>query len=612
MTNNETNNKNNNDNNEINQIMTTAINDSRSHRRTSSNAAQAFQESNGPSIADLTGGFGYFQLFLAVLVFIRYCSLALMTSSGPLLAPEVEFKCLIPDQLRDLIELPQNETLDHFLLNKCEIPLKNSESNHSYKCQQFWFNKTISGTTMTDSLELVCDRAYLKSTFQSAISLGVVLACILSGPISDQHGRLFVIRLCFLWSLLWGCVSYFANNFQLYSLARACVTFGDSSLVGSLSLVMIELIPAQSRGMILILVYTGWSMGVMFMPFICDYLMNYKLATLFTIIIHLVTCVPLILVEESVRWSMVMGNFNSAKSELKRIHRWNGISPNNFEQAFTEAQNMYMTISDQSELANGGDTREEAQKFSENRCRYIFDGLKNFFKGIWDSYKRIGEFFQSWKLALTTLVIIWISINGELFYMLFVLINSDVGEAKLANYIIGFGMELLATLVGILMTSYMSRRLSVLTTMIFISFTCLTLSFTYKMTLVSVIVMNLAKLAISNLTSLSWVLANESFPTTLRQTGSGITGSIGSFGAVAAPFVRTELTKMFGFGSVMFTLGIIVFLSAWISLLIKETKDTELPDNLAQMNEIEIDNSERNDTNNHIQPNSSTYRNAMS
>lgn len=181
--------------------------------------------------------------------------------------------------------------------------------------------------------------------------------------------------------------------------------------------------------------------------------------------------------------------------------------------------------------------------------------------------------------------------------MLFILINSDVGEAKLANYIIGFAMEDLATLVGIFMTSYISRRSSILTTMMFIPFNCIILSWTYEMTVMSLIIMDLGKLAISNLTSLSWVLANESFPTTLRQTGSGITGSISSFGAVIAPFVRTELINKFGFGSVVFTLGIIAFFSSWISFLVKETKDT-----LAQMTELAVENDTPTSIENGVHP----------
>lgn len=101
---------------------------------------------------------------------------------------------------------------------------------------------------------------------------------------------------------------------------------------------------------------------------------------------------------------MVMGKFNSARSELKPIQRQIGKYPEDFDQVFPEAKESYKTNIDQSRTSDG------TQEYKMHDGIYVFDKFKNLFKAIWVSYRRIAEFFQSWELDLTTIVVMWISI----------------------------------------------------------------------------------------------------------------------------------------------------------------------------------------------------------
>lgn len=526
-----------------------------------------------PTLAEISGGYGFYPISVTIICFIRYVCLAMMTNSGSLLAPDLEYSCLVPKDLESQIVHLPNETLSETLKNKCSLKLTNGLE---YKCVRWSFNTSSTGSTLTDSLSLVCDSNWYRSAFQSAVSLGVVAAALVWGPLSDELGRLFSIRVCFIWSLFWGLTSYFAENFSLYALARAFCTIGDIGLVSSMSLVAIELVSDRLRGVTLIIVYTGWSLGVMIMPWITDYFRDYKYVTLFTVFCHVLTLPFVIYVGESVRWMMTDGRFVEAKRELERIRAWNlkvkSNNKENFNQEFDHFKLKYQAMANN---RSSGKLDQVAKTRLPSPMRIL--------RTLIGSYSHFGEFFQSKSLAVSASSIIWISFNAELFYMLFVMINSDIGGDLKTNYAMGFLMELVATFIGLFMTTYISRRLSLASTIAAISGSCFLLAFMYHDPKLSMYIMNFAKIAISNLTSLVWVTSNEIFPTNLRQTGNGLTGALGSMGAVVAPFVRTELIDMIGMKSVMLILVVTSTSAGLVTFILRETKDRDLPDSLEEM-----------------------------
>lgn len=538
-----------------------------------------------PTFAAISGGFGFYPMTLTIICFVRYVCLAMMTNSGPLLAPDLKFYCRltnVDEYGKTRLAIPVGITQNSYLENKCSVNLTDGSQ---YKCQSWYFDTNYTGITLTDSLALVCDKNWYRSAFQSAISLGVVVAALIFGPISDGHGRLFVLRVCFVWSLIWGSISCLGSSFSLYALARACCSIGDIGLATSLSLVIIELVDGKLRGIILISVYTGWSLGVMIMPWITEYFLDYKLVTMFTVVCHLTTGPFLLIVGESSRWLMASGNIEEAKRELKRIRSLNRIPvsrDSQFEQDFELLKVKYR------EMARRRGSVEIELAPDDIRVKSRKTSLVAVLRTLYGSYSQFGKLFQSRQLAISTLSIVWIAFNGELFYMLFVMINSDIGQSLKANYAIGFLMELAATFVGILMTSYISRRLSLFSTITTISISCLLLACAHSNENLSVYLLNFAKIAISNLTSLVWVTSNEIFPTELRQTGYGITGALGSLGAVAAPFIRTELVNAIGMTSVMLILTCVSGLAASATLCLRETKDMELPDSLDDMENRDV------------------------
>lgn len=156
------------------------------------------------TIASIIGEFGVYQLSVVLLTFIRFIDVAMMTNTGPLIAPTIDLWCQVSNETSALIAKPDNTTLQDYLKNRCTIELTNGRP--PVKCDSWIYNTTEHGRTLTDTFDLVCDDNWLKSLFQSTISVGVVVAAVIWGSFSDRHGRNFAVRVCFLLSLLTGLI----------------------------------------------------------------------------------------------------------------------------------------------------------------------------------------------------------------------------------------------------------------------------------------------------------------------------------------------------------------------------------------------------------------------
>lgn len=533
------------------------------------------------TIADIIGEFGWYQFSLASITFIRYVCVALMTNAGPLFAPSVQFWCKLPDELdnnkswNNLIVKPENISKDDFLANKCQMDLRNGSS---FECTQYIYNRTEYGVTLTDSFNLVCQRDWLRSVFQSTISFGVVFASIAWGSFSDKHGRSFAVHVSFVGALLSGLISYFADSMLLFTISRSICSFCELGLVVSLLTIIVEISGNKYRGSTCIIVYTGWAVGVAIMPWIAEYFRDYRQAMVFTIFLNLATLPWLLTVKESVRWSLVNGRISEAGEEIKRISKWNSKGDNESlaegYKKFDQFKKKYVRIAEKKK-----DLKEKEGEKEENYFYKIFESM---FGGL----SKVEQLIKS-KESITTLALIWTTFNCELLYMFTILINNDIGD-KFLNYLIGAGMELLATLISILMISKMTRRLSLVTTLIAISALCLTLSLTHNDLIATTVFLNLTKLAISTLSSIIMVVTTEIFPTNLRQTGIGVAATLGSLGAVVAPFVRTELADQIGMSRVLLIFVILPLTAAIIiPFFLRETGGLDLPDDIDELDDFQ-------------------------
>lgn len=528
------------------------------------NEKQRQEDAKSATLSDVVGKFGCYQFLIILYSFVRYVCEAMMTNSGTLMAPDLEFWCQLPaNHTIDEFSKPLNESASDYLKSKCQLEFK----NHSiYDCSKWSFNTTLSGSTMTDYFQLNCDRDSLRSTFQGTISIGV-LASVLWGSFSDRHGRNLATRICFISALIFGLISYFTSNFYVFTLARCLCTFSDAGLVLSLTTIVVETVDAKHRGHVCIFVYTGWSMGVMIMPWIVEFFRDYKQLMLFTVICHLFT-MPWIwfTVGESIRWLLVNGRFDEAEREATRVCAWNRMDLDRAK--YKQMSSKYHRIGENRRI------KLQLQKGNWSKSKLL---LVSVFGGL----SKVKQLFLSRELTIITLAMAWVSFNGELLYMVTILINSDIGNNIKLNYAVGGLMEILASFAAGFMIASLSRKFSLVLTLFIVSAFCFALALFHQMPAVSIWILNVAKFAISTLTSTIYVIITEAYPTNLRQTGIGFTCLLGGSGAILGPFMRKELVDLIGMTWVIVILASVPLTAILVTILfIKETKGIELADDL--------------------------------
>lgn len=555
---------------------------------------QHVQEKETPSnkaaevtMSDIIGEFGFFQLSLTLITFVRYIVLAMMTNTGPLIAPSVDFSCDLPDSIE--VSIPPNTTINNLLKNKCTLDLKNGQK---YDCVQWNYDKSRYGITLTDTFDLVCDREWLRSAFQSTISFGIVMAAVVWGSVSDKNGRKFTVKITFVLSLISGTVSYFAGSLSLYAISRSVCSFSDLGLVVSLSTTIVETLGNKFRGPVCIIVYTGWAFGVMIMPWLTEYFKDFRQLMLFTVVLHICTLPWLMTMGESVRWLLVNGKIEESRKELKRITRWNlrgdESSLMEVDKKFEQLKKKFVLLEEKRNKIKPTQTLSEHK--SSHFLRRIFSNCSNIINALFGGITKVAELFQTKELGRTTVTIIWITFNCELLYMLFIIINSDIGDNVKMNYAIGGIMETLATVFSLIIIGKVTRKLSIVVNILTVSSLCLVFAFTHSHPIAAVYMLNSTKLAISILSSILYVTTTEIFPTNLRQTGFGLTGTISSLGAVVAPFFRTELSELIGMRQVLIIVSMMPLTAVIIiPLFLRETKGVELPDNVDDIRYDELD-----------------------
>ncbi|XP_066939689.1 solute carrier family 22 member 6-B-like [Macrobrachium rosenbergii] len=136
-------------------------------------------------------------------VTMGYC-MALPTShalSGAFVAPRIKFACLHPSPeisdtfVGDNLKLQNATEIREFpesYFNNSERycayynKIRNDGANENAQCTEWDFDKSVFTNTITSEFELICDRTYLRATYQSIYMGGVFVGSLLSAILADK------------------------------------------------------------------------------------------------------------------------------------------------------------------------------------------------------------------------------------------------------------------------------------------------------------------------------------------------------------------------------------------------------------------------------------------
>ncbi|ROT74841.1 hypothetical protein C7M84_006648 [Penaeus vannamei] len=257
-------------------------------------------------------GTGKWNLLYFITACYWYILIPPQVLSGVYLTPLVNHTCL-PPLLEDPVEISSDS---------CSYFVNNSSSGEAeeFPCTEWEYDTSVYTNTLTSEFNLVCERSYLRATYQSINMFGTTFTCLASGYIADRFGRKAVVLVTHLtYATLGFCIS-FASNFSLILALRfimGCVG------LPTIYILALEVCEIKHRSVVGILIGLPWAFGTMAWGGVASQVRDWRWLQR-CVILPFALYIPLLFImDESPRWLIVRGQFDRARRVLQRAARWN-------------------------------------------------------------------------------------------------------------------------------------------------------------------------------------------------------------------------------------------------------------------------------------------------
>uniref|UniRef100_T1K5P1 Major facilitator superfamily (MFS) profile domain-containing protein n=1 Tax=Tetranychus urticae TaxID=32264 RepID=T1K5P1_TETUR len=483
-------------------------------------------------VSDLIGSWGPLQKRLFLLLSIIYCVSPYTNASLFYYSLKSDLVCVQPDGSKSSISS-----------DKCSFDQLNS-------CSSWYHN--ITRKTVTKEWNLVCERYWLRSLVLSSYQFGYLLSGLVIGYISDRFGRKPAILFSMSLEIVCAVGLVLSPNVYCFIVVRVIHGIGGYGRYLASLILLLESIGPKYRGRIAVTFDWVWCFGEYIMMIITYNVLNFRYIYMGTIVFQ-IACIPIILmVPESARWQLVVGQVENAERTLR----------------FYAAKRRK-----QSELFRRKLEKLRQYLIAENETRNSM--------GIVDLLRtpRISRFcfalyllwfltaFIAFGLAYSTL-----DLSGNVF------INNAI-----------FSASSTASNLFMIWKVDAFRRRSMLMTMYFATSALLFASIAFveshEYIIPRMILITSGRFFSSSIYSLIYVYSSEVFPTNIRHIGVGSCSVASRMASIPAPFIAqltaaTSLKLTFGLFAVMGIIG------ASITRLIPETKGKEIPDTVEGMIEM--------------------------
>ncbi|XP_054165993.1 organic cation transporter protein-like [Oppia nitens] len=487
-------------------------------------------------ISDIIGEWGVWQRNLMIYVFILMTILAYNDLGFSFFAYQPEFWC------NDVPIDYENKTIDM----KC-----NQFINTSQVCTQWKFNSQEFDKSIISEFNLVCDRSNLASLTQSFYMLGYVVSGLILSSLPDRYGRRPLCYIYFLIEIIALIACALSVNVYQYIIFRLFAGIGGCGRSGCMCTTLMENLGPKHRSDIYLSSGMGWLVGYCLIPIVAYYVRDFRYMH-WAIVCPLVCMVCwLFFLNESPRWLITTGRTEKAKRVLRGICEQNGLNTDNFEEKFTELKTHIHL------------NRQKEKSFTS------FDLVRT------PNLRKYSLIF----------CISWLVIG--LVYYGFSLNMADFGGNVYLSFLLGGVVEFPSSIISIFTIRYFGRKKSFFGFLVIISLASLAV-IPSTSTVLKVTFALIGKFAVGTVWWVVEVYVPELYPTLMRNCASGSSQAMARLGSTVSPFMG-GLASKYSLTFVMIFYATISMISAFLSLLLPETKGKELPDTLADVEYLETD-----------------------
>ncbi|TKS80259.1 Solute carrier family 22 member 13 [Collichthys lucidus] len=433
--------------------------------------------------------------------------------------------------------------------------------NETTGCQSGWvyYNTLYEATIVTD-FDLVCDKANLLQVAQTVFMAGILIGCLLFGPFAESFGRKRAAQIPVFVLLIFTVTTGLCPNFYLYLASQFIVGIGYGGYrLNAIILVIFVRFGYQAKELKLTMIdfrclATEW-IGVSRRSWGTCVTQLFGAVGQISLAVSPCVIVSDRFIPESARWLLNRGRTEEAKQLITKVAAIN-------KRPFPESL-LDMIVEKETEKKRGIKILIQSSVLR----KYFF-----------------------------TVIFAWFSLNVAYYCLQF-----NVGNFGLDIFLtqLMFGLtELPAHIICIWLLEALGRKISLMSTLLIGGFLCLLILAVQGNAIAVTALVTTGRFFMNWAGSVCTVYIQELFPTSVRQTASGLGSIVSRAGGLLSPLVN--MLAMYHWSIPTIVLSSLSMVSGALCFLLPETRRKELPDSTdeAEGNGRKITPGKQSETNN--------------
>ncbi|XP_034412373.1 solute carrier family 22 member 13-like [Cyclopterus lumpus] len=407
--------------------------------------------------------------------------------------------------------------------------------NETTGCRDGWvYYDTLYEATIVTDFDLVCEQANLLEVAQAVLMAGILFGCLLFGPFAESFGRKRAAQIPVIVMLIFSLTTGLCPNFYLYLASQFMAGIGVGGFRLNGVILATEWIGPSKRSWGACVAQLFGAGGNAVLAGVIYFIRDWRLAQLITAAQLAVVAIYIWFIPESARWLLDKGRTEEAKQLIVKAAAIN---------KRTVPDSLLEKI-----------VKKETEKKGGIIILIQSSVLRKYF---------------------FTLILAWFSLNLTYYCLSF-----NVGNLGLDIFLtqLMFGLtEVPAHILCIWLLEVMGRKVSLMATLLIGGFLCVLILAVPQGDAVAV-----TTLAISGRFFINWagsicnVYVQELFPTSFRQTASGLCSIASRAGGLLSPLLN--ILALYHWSIPIIVYSSLTLTSGALSFLLPETRRKELPD----------------------------------